>query len=170
MAGNRDTRELAYYPLQAVAQRSLFAARILPEDPQPSSPLSFLRSSIGPVRWPAERDSLHCSSKACQPNRTEPPGLWLREAYAHATRALPSVRQTMVNSGRRRRHRLKSDRIGWRPVIVTCAGNTFLDVPLRKRGGCREFNSTLDDVGLGSLLRVASIVLWELWIKKKTSL
>lgn len=40
LAGNGDTRELAYYPLQAVT-RLFPGGAILPEDPQPSSPPSF---------------------------------------------------------------------------------------------------------------------------------
>lgn len=136
----------------------------------------FLRSSVGPVHWPA---AIRYIARQKPANRAEPPGLTARGhaliAIAHATRALPSVWQTMDNPGPVvlvvivvvidwNRIGLADAPWSW-PALVLCRQHLLGLVPSRRRGN-REFNSTLDDVGVGSFSRVASIVLWELSVKK----
>lgn len=135
----------------------------------------FLRSSVGPVRWPA---AIRYIARQKPANRAEPLGLWLREAThsspSHTQRARyrPSGEQwtilgpvvlVVVVVIDWNRIGLADAPWSW-PALVLCRQHLPGRVPSRRRGG-REFNSTLDDVGAGSFLRVASIVLWELPVK-----
>lgn len=99
LADNGDTRELAYYPLQAVA-RLFLRGTILPEDPQPSSPLSFYGHQSARYVDQSRFATLLVKRLPTEPN----PRVWLRKAthalIVHATSALPSVWQTMDNPSR----------------------------------------------------------------------